>query len=91
MDNLEDIISGHLWIRILLLSGGIWHIRVPILSWVLRKLQVSGEALLSYCIGGWAFIIFLSAAFAFNNSLAYPTELYGDEKLSLVNGQLLVS
>ncbi|MGD1904943.1 MAG: chlorophyll a/b binding light-harvesting protein [Leptolyngbyaceae cyanobacterium] len=89
-NSLEDIVGGHLWIAILLIGGWIWHILTPMLPVFKRIIRVEGEALLSYSLGGVAFMAFLSCAYVSHNTLAYPTELFGANRLALVNGQLLV-
>lgn len=45
MDDLEDIIGGHVWLGSL---GGIWHISTKPFAWARRALVWSGEAYLSY-------------------------------------------
>ncbi|NJN29409.1 MAG: chlorophyll a/b binding light-harvesting protein [Synechococcales cyanobacterium RM1_1_8] len=89
-NNLEDIVGGHLLVAILLIGGGIWHILTPMLPVFKKIVRVEGEALLSYSLGGVAFMAFLSCAYVAHNDAAYPVDLFNDHRLGLANCQLLV-
>ncbi|MGB7415865.1 MAG: chlorophyll a/b binding light-harvesting protein, partial [Thermosynechococcaceae cyanobacterium] len=86
VDNLEDVMGGHLFVVIMLLGGGFFHILVPPFDFAKRIYVQSGEGLLSYALAGLSIMGFTACYFTAVNDLVFPVELYGpvlEAKLSV--------
>lgn len=77
VDNMEDIIGGHIWVGLICIAGGIWHILTKPFAWARRALVWSGEAYLSYSLAALALMGLTAACFVWFNNTAYPSEFYG--------------
>ena len=63
VDDLEDIICGHVWLGSICILGGIWHILTKPFAWARRAFVWSGEAYLSYSLGALSVVSLLVALF----------------------------
>ncbi len=77
VDNMEDIIGGHIWIGLICIAGGVWHILTKPFGWARRAFIWSGEAYLSYSLGALAMMAFIASNYVWFNNTAYPSEFYG--------------
>jgi len=77
VDNMEDIIGGHIWVGLVCIAGGVWHILTKPFGWVRRAFVWSGEAYLSYSLGALSLMGFVATAMVWFNNTAYPSEFYG--------------
>jgi photosystem II CP43 chlorophyll apoprotein len=77
VDNLEDVVGGHIWVGLLCIAGGFWHILTKPFGWAQRLLYWSGEAYLSYSLAALAYMGFLAAYFATVNDTVFPAVFYG--------------
>jgi photosystem II CP43 chlorophyll apoprotein len=74
---LEDVIGGHIWIALITISGGIWHIFTKPFAWARRAFIWSGEAYLSYSLGALSLMGFIASLFVWYNNTVYPSEFFG--------------
>jgi photosystem II CP43 chlorophyll apoprotein len=77
VDNLEDVIGGHIWVGAACIAGGAWHIVKEPFGWARNSLTYNGHAILSYSLAGVALMAFTSGYFVAFNDIAFPPELYG--------------
>lgn len=78
VDNLEDVIGGHIWIGLICIVGGIWHLRSQPLAWTKNIFVWTGEAYLSYSIGALSLMAFVATLFVSVNTVVFPPEFFGD-------------
>lgn len=90
VNNLEDVIGGHVWVGLLCIGGGIWHIFTTPFTWAKKILFWSGEAYLSYSLAALAYMGLLAAYFVTVNDTVYPTEFYGSLGLGSTSGVISV-
>ncbi|MHC5775537.1 photosystem II reaction center protein CP43 [Nostoc sp.] len=77
VNNLEDLVGGHIWMGSLLILGGIWHIITKPFKWTHGIFTWSGEAYLSQSLGNVAGQALIASMFIWFNNTAYPSEFYG--------------
>jgi photosystem II CP43 chlorophyll apoprotein len=90
VDNMEDIIGGHIWIGLICIAGGVWHILTRPFGWARRALIWSGEAYLSYSLGALSLMAFICSAYVWFNNTAYPSEFYGPTNAEASQAQSFV-
>ncbi|MEM1239205.1 MAG: chlorophyll a/b binding light-harvesting protein [Cyanobacteria bacterium P01_H01_bin.26] len=82
VDNLPDIVGGHLWIAVICILGGIWHtVRAPF-GWFRQRFIYDGHVILSYSLAGVGLMALISIFFIFNETV-YPVEIFGDNRLNM--------
>ncbi|MEB3119266.1 MAG: photosystem II reaction center protein CP43 [Limnothrix sp.] len=77
VNNMEDIIGGHIWVGLTCIAGGIWHILTKPFAWARRAFIWSGEAYLSYSLGALSLMGFIASTMVWYNNTAYPSEFFG--------------
>jgi photosystem II CP43 chlorophyll apoprotein len=86
VNKLEDVVGGHLWVGILCIWGGIWHIRTQPTQWAKSLFVWSGEAYLSYSQAALSYMGFFAAYFVWVNDTVYPSSFYGPVGTPMVEG-----
>lgn len=77
VDNLDDVLSGHLVVGVGCLFGGVWHIGTSPWSWARRCFVWSGEAYLAYSLAALSLMGFIACCMVWFNNTVYPSEFYG--------------
>ena len=77
INNMEDLVGGHIWVGILCIIGGIFHVTTKPYGWARRAFVWSGEAYLSYSLAAVSVMGLSAAVYAWYNNTAYPSEFYG--------------
>ncbi|KAF9602747.1 hypothetical protein IFM89_030635 [Coptis chinensis] len=77
VDDLEDIVGGHVWLGSIYIIGGIWRILTKPFAWARRALVWPGEAYLSYSLATLSIFGFIACCFVWFNNTTYPSEFYG--------------
>ncbi|NCJ07030.1 photosystem II 44 kDa subunit reaction center protein [Synechococcales cyanobacterium C] len=90
VDNLEDVVGGHIWIGLICITGGIWHVLTKPFGWARRAFIWSGEAYLSYSLGALSLMGFIASAMVWFNNTVYPSEFYGPTNAEASQSQSFV-
>jgi photosystem II CP43 chlorophyll apoprotein len=88
VNNLEDVVGGHIWIGALLLAGGAWHILIK--SPIIVPIRLNADAILSYSLGALAFMALVSWAFVSHNTTVFPIDLYGADRRGMAAVQFFL-
>ena len=86
VNNLEDVVGGHVWIGTICILGGIWHIRTAPTRWAQGLFVWSGEAYLAYSQAALAYMGFFAAYFVWVNATVYPEVFYGPVGTTTADG-----
>jgi photosystem II CP43 chlorophyll apoprotein len=86
VNNLEDVVGGHIWIGTICILGGIWHIVTEPTRWAKGLFVWSGEAYLSYSQAALAYMGFFAAYFVWVNETVYPSVFFGPVGTTTVDG-----
>ncbi|NET08884.1 MAG: chlorophyll a/b binding light-harvesting protein [Merismopedia sp. SIO2A8] len=89
VDNLSDVVGGHLWIAIICLAGGTWHILTQPNEWARKHFVYNGDGILSYSLAGVGLMALVSAYFVYNTTV-YPVELFGSDRTPTALIQILL-
>ncbi|NEQ32005.1 MAG: chlorophyll a/b binding light-harvesting protein [Leptolyngbya sp. SIO4C5] len=89
VDNLEDLVGGHLWVAVLCIAGGIWHMTTEPFSWAKQRFIYDGDAILSYSLAGVGLMALISTYFLYNSTV-YPIELFGSDRALAAAIQVLL-
>jgi photosystem II CP43 chlorophyll apoprotein len=90
VNNLEDVVGGHIWIGTISILGGIWHINTAPKEWTKGLFVWSGEAYLSYSQAALGYMGFFAAFFVWVNDTVYPSVFYGPVGTTTVDGIITV-
>ncbi|MEM8638979.1 MAG: photosystem II reaction center protein CP43 [Cyanobacteria bacterium P01_G01_bin.54] len=90
VNNVEDIIGGHIWVGLICIGGGIWHILTKPFGWARRAFVWTGEAYLSYSLGALSLMGFVASFMVWFNNTAYPSEFYGPTNAEASQAQAFV-
>ena len=90
VDNMEDVIGGHIWVGLICISGGIWHILTKPFGWARRAFIWSGEAYLSYSLGALSLMGFIASCMVWFNTTVYPSEFFGPTNAEASQAQSFV-
>ncbi|MEM6256079.1 MAG: chlorophyll a/b binding light-harvesting protein [Cyanobacteria bacterium P01_D01_bin.156] len=89
VDNMADLIGGHVWISVICILGGIWHtVRAPF-GWFKDRFIYDGHVILSYSLAGVGLMALISIFFVFNEMI-YPVEIFGANRLETIALQTLL-
>jgi photosystem II CP43 chlorophyll apoprotein len=77
VNNLEDVVGGHIWVGLICILGGVWHLISSPLPWTQKIFVWSGEGYLAYSLAALAYMGFFAAYFVSVNSTVYPEVFYG--------------
>lgn len=90
VNNLEDIVGGHIYVGVMLILGGIWHVVTEPWKWTHGVFTWTGETYLAQSLGNICGQAFIATAFIWFNNTAYPSEFYGPTVAEASQGQALV-